>query len=136
VIQTSFLAWEDGTVDTTVNITNGKTLKIIDKSSGNTLATISIKIGDTSSAVSSSQTVLTDWTEAMLYEAISNGAIARDIANGTKHMNPASLTNEKIVSAINRLRADYGLAPLKYNPLLAKVAKNHSIYMKNNGTSG
>jgi uncharacterized protein YkwD len=114
---------------------SGKTLKIIDKSTGDVLATISIKIGDTSS-VSSSQTVLTDWTEATLYGAISNGAIARDIVNGTKQMNSASLTNEKLVSAINHLRADYGLPPLKYSPILANVAKNHSVYMKDNGTSG
>jgi hypothetical protein len=39
-----FLAWEDGTVQKKVNIINGKTIKIIDKFTGNTLFTVKIQI--------------------------------------------------------------------------------------------
>lgn len=41
---TDFLAWEDGTIQAKVNIANGKTLKIIDKNTEETLFTIKIQI--------------------------------------------------------------------------------------------
>ncbi|MBX9809952.1 hypothetical protein K2X92_06185, partial [Candidatus Gracilibacteria bacterium] len=46
-----FLVWEDGTVQAKVNIKNGKTIKIIDKVTGDTLFTIKIQIPTISNTI-------------------------------------------------------------------------------------
>lgn len=76
-----------------------------------------------------------NWTENLIYEAISNGEINRKIEKGEIKMNPTSATKEMVASAINRFRADYGLSPLSFSPVLANAAKSHSDYMIINGNS-
>lgn len=75
------------------------------------------------------------WNADSLYGAISGGKITKDIKNGTVRFDPSSLTQSMVLSAINRVRSDYGLSPLVFNELLAKAAKNHSKYADINGTS-
>lgn len=85
----------------------------------------------------SSSTITTSvrsWNIDILYEAISGGKTSKDIENGKVKFDPTTIDQTMVVSAINKVRADYGLPPLVFNEALAKAAKNHSAYMINNGS--
>ncbi|EKD44756.1 MAG: Periplasmic protein [uncultured bacterium (gcode 4)] len=84
---------------------------------------------------STTSTNIQSWNTNLLYEVISEWKMKRNLKNGIVRFDSSSLTQSMVLSAINRVRSDYGLSPLVFNELLEKTAKNHSEYTKTNGTN-
>lgn len=90
---------------------------------------------DSSISQTSASLTAKSWNAELVYDAISGGKTSRDIANGSVRFDSSTLTKDMMLSALNRMRSDYGLLPLAYNESLAKAAKSHSEYARVNGIS-